>query len=154
MFGRKKHKLSAISCLVIGEDRTLDFRNEESTGLYLVDQANRLAYDSYPEAVGTHSMVSRGRTRNMGQVCVLYEPMSRPWSFKTNTWMTKEMCRKKDVILANARAEGYSMAIQRKDDDDRAAKMQLALLLLIGLFGTVVLMFVFQSGLIKSLFGG
>jgi len=112
-----------------------------------------LAYDSYPEAMGTHTIVARGRARNVGQICVLYEPMSRPWSFKTNTWMPKELCRKKDVVLKNARAEGYSMSIQRKDDDDKSARMQTALLLLIALFAVVVLLFVFQSGLIADLLG-
>ena len=156
LFGLGNKNKAAISMpsVVLGEDKTKTQRNLESTGVYLLDQRNRLGYDSFPDAIAScFEEQKNGTKKYLGQTCVIFEPMSRPWDFKKCNWVDKDLARKKEVILESARSEGYSRAIQEITDEDQANRMQTALLLLIGIMGVLALLYVFQSGLIQKIMG-
>ena len=153
IFGRKSRQTTGIPCIVIGEDKRLTHRTLESTGVFLLDEQNLLAYNSFPEAVGSLSSRQKDETvKYLGLTSVLYEPMSRPFSFKTLDWVNVE--HKKDVILDSALSEGCSRAVQRMDMADRFDRMSTILLIAVaGVIG-MALLFVFQSGLLDNVFGG
>lgn len=153
-FGNKNKASIYMPCIVFGEDRTKTHRDLTSTGVYLLDPKNRLGYDSFPDSIAScYEQQRNGEMKYVGQVCVVYEPMSRPWDFKKQAWADKDLARKADVILESARCEGESQAIQEISDEDKASKMQTALLLLIGIMGVLALLYVFQSGLIQKIIG-
>ena len=130
---RKQPKVITLNCLCIGEDRTAPWRKEESTGNYLQDPNNRLAYDSCPESIAPLTTHRKGIVKYRGQCAILYEGMSRPFSFETLNWVEGE--RKKDVILGTAVSEGCSMAVQQIVDDTRFNKTVTVLMLALGILG-------------------
>jgi len=139
-------------CLIIGEDRKLIRRDMEATGIFFLDHKNLLAYDSLPEAIGAYTQIQGNRKRDLGQISLLYEPMARPFSFESLTWAQIE--HKEEVILASARSEGSSRAIQSMEKADRFDKMSTILLLLsAGVMG-MGLLFALQSGIFSKLLGG
>ena len=154
MFGlNKKPKKTTLPCLVIGEDRKLFHREMETTGVFFLDDDNRLAYDSLPESIGMCTQIMRDGTKKYrGQVSLLYEPMARPWSFKDLGWA--QVDHNEEVILASGRSEGASRAVQRMEKEDRFDKMATILMLLsAGVIG-MGLLFAVQSGIFTQLFGG
>lgn len=152
LFGKKRKQTTAISCIVIGEDKRLTHRTQESTGVFMLDERNLLAYNSFPEAIGSLSHCQKsGTLKYLGLTSLLYEPMSRPFSFKTLDWVDVE--HKKDVILDSALSEGCSRAVQQMDMADRFDRMSTILLIAVaGVIG-MGLLFVFQSGLLDKVFG-
>jgi len=153
LFGNKGKTTTEIPCIVIGEDKRLTHRTLDSTGVFMLDERNLLAYNSFPEAIGSLSHRQKdAKTKYLGLTSVLYEPMSRPFSFKTLDWVNVE--HKKDVILDSALSEGCSRAVQRMDMADRFDRMSTILLIAVaGVIG-MALLFVFQSGLLDKVFGG
>jgi len=151
MLGKKSNKTTA-KCLVIGEDRKLMHRNLESTGAFFLDNDNRLAFDSLPESVGALTLVQGGKRKYLGQVSVMFEPMAKPFSFPDLDWAKVD--HKEEVILASARSEGSSKAVQSMERADRFDKM--STILLLGVAGVIgmALLFAFQSGIFSELFGG
>lgn len=149
LFGGKSKK-ATVTCLVIGEDRKLSFRNLEATGVFFLDNSNRLAYDSLPEAIGVCTQVRNGKEKYRGQVSIIYEAMARPFSFVASTWA--QVDQREEVILASARSEGSSKAIQSMENADRFDKMSTILLLLVaGVIG-MALLFALQSGILSDIF--
>jgi hypothetical protein len=152
LLGRKRRQTTGISCVVIGEDKRLTHRTLESTGVFLLDSTNLLAFDSFPEAVGSLSRRQKDNTsKYLGLTSLLYEPMSRPFSFRTLDWVNVE--HKKDIILDSALSEGCSRAVQNMELADRFDKMSTILLIAVaGVIG-MGLLFVLQSGLLSNIFG-
>lgn len=152
LFGNKKKQISTIRCITIGEDKRLSHRQMESTGVFLLDSKSLLAYDSFPEAVGSLSHHQKDDTsKYLGLTSVLYEPMARPFSFRTLDWAKIE--HKEDVIKDSALSEGQSRAIQNMELADRFDKMSTILLLAVGGVMVMALLFVIQSGLLDKIFG-
>lgn len=151
-FGKKGKKALSAGCIVIGEDRNITRRRLDATGVFFLDHDNLLAYDSLPEAIGACTQHKGGRKRDLGYTSILYEPMSRPFSFKTLNWAGTE--HKADIILASSRSEGSSKSIQAMEKSDRFDKMSTILLLLsAGVIGMAIL-FALQSGILSKIFGG
>lgn len=151
LLGKKSKATSAITCLTIGEDKTVTHRTLDSTGAFLLDPRNLLAYDSFPESVGSFIVTLKGKRKYIGLTSLLYETMARPFSFKTLDWV--QMIHKKDQIKDSALSEGCSKAVQRIDLADRFDKMwTLALLGVGGVIG-LALLFAFQGGLFSKIFG-
>ena len=151
-FGKKSRKALTAGCIVIGEDRNLAHRGLDATGVFFLDHNNLLGYDSLPEAIGACTQLRGGRKRNLGHTSILYEPMSRPFSFQNLDWAMVD--HKTEVILASARSEGSSRAIQAMEKADRFDKMSTILLLLsAGVIG-MALLFALQSGILSKIFGG
>jgi len=151
-FGKKSRKAPSAGCIIIGEDRNLSHRGLDATGVFFLDHDNLLAYDSLPEAIGSCTQLRGGRKRNLGHTSILYEPMSRPFSFQTLDWAAVD--HKGEVILASSRSEGSSRAIQAMEKEARFDKMSTILLLLsAGVIG-MALLFALQSGILSSIFGG
>jgi len=151
--GKRNKDTSAITCLVIGEDKALDHRKLESTGVFLLDSKNLTAFGSFPEAIGSFTQRRKdGKSKYLGVTSILYEPMARPFSFKSLEWVKVE--HKKDVIKDSALSEGCSRAVQQMDMADRFDRMSTILLIAVaGVIG-LALLFVLQSGLIGDIFGG
>ena len=154
LWNLKRNKdTTAITCLVIGEDKNIDHRKLESTGVFLLDSKNLTAFDSFPEAMGSFTHIQKnGRPKYLGVTSVLFEPMCRPFSFKTLDWVRVE--HKKDVIKDSALSEGCSRAIQQMDMADRFDRMSTILLIAVAGVIVLALLFVLQSGLLPSIFGG
>jgi hypothetical protein len=151
MFGKNNKGSNTIHCLTIGEDKKLMHRTLESTGTFLLDSRNIMAYDSFPQCMANFSTTIRGHQKYRGMTSLLYENMARPFSFKTLTWV--RVAHKKDQIKAVALSEGCSKAVQRINLEDRFNKMwTLALLAVAGVIG-LALLFAFQSGLFSNIFG-
>lgn len=152
---RKHQKVVTLSCLCIGEDKTAPWRKEESTGMYLLDRDNRLAYDSCPEAIVPLRIHRNGKVQDKGQCALLYENMSKPFSFNKLTWVKDE--RKKDVVLATAVHEGCSMAVQQIVDENRFNRTATLLMLALGILGALALLAAYQGGAFEQVshfFGG
>jgi len=152
LFGRKVKQTSATPCIVIGEDKRLTHRTMESTGVYVLDADNLLAFDSFPEAIGSFSHRQKDDTsKYLGLTSLLYEPMARPFSFRTLDWVKVE--HKEDIIKSSALSEGCSRAVQNLELADRFEKMSTILLIAVaGVIG-FGLLFVIQSGLLDNVFG-
>lgn len=150
--GKRKRQTTGISCIIIGEDKRLTHRTLESTGVFLLDSQNLLAFDSFPEAIGNLSHHQKDKpAKYLGQTSILYEPMARPFSFKTLDWVTIK--HKEDVLKDSALSEGCSRAVQNMDLADRFDRMSTILLIAVaGVIG-MALLFVIQSGLLSSIFG-
>ena len=150
-FTGDKSKATTLRCLVIGEDRMIMHRYLQSTGAYVLDDKNRLAFDTLPEAVGSLTAVRNGKVKHLGHVSLLFESMFRPYSFPSLDWANIE--HKEDIVLACALAEGCSKAIQRIERSDRFEKLSTILLLLAaGVIGMAFL-FAVQSGIFSRLIG-
>lgn len=152
-WSKKGKETTIVRCIMIGEDKRLSHREMESTGIFLQDSRNLLAYDSVPEAMGSLSFRQKdGTSKYLGLTSMLYEPMARPFSFKTLEWVNVE--HKRDVILDSALSEGCSRAVQNMELADRFDRMSTILLIAVaGVIG-MALLFVFQSGLLDKIFGG
>ena len=152
---RKQQKIPIINCLCIGEDRIAPWRKEESTGMYLLDRNNRLAYDSCPEAEVPLIVHRRGVVKHYGQCAMLYENMARPFNFTTLDWVKSE--RKEEAILGTAVFEGCSMAVQQIVDETRFNRTATLLMLALGIFALFGFLAAYQSGVFSNLgrfFGG
>jgi len=155
LFSRKqKTKSTMIGCCIIGEDKTLQRQLKlEATGLYLIQNTNLLGYDTFTDTIGSYTVATEnGKPDFRGPTALLYEPMARPFSFKDMEW--KQDTHKKDVLLESARREGEARAVQQLQDSDRFDRISTVLLLLSALFGILVLLYVFQSGILSKLIGG
>ena len=149
-FGKKSRQTSSIPCIVIGEDKHLSHRMLESTGVFLLDEQNLLAFDSFPEGIGSFTRRQKDdTTKYLGLASLLYEPMARPFSFKSLDWVKME--HKKDVIKDSALSEGCSRAVQRLDLADRFDRMSTILLIAVAGVIAMALLFVLQSGLLSSI---
>jgi hypothetical protein len=148
----KGKQASNIHCIVIGEDKKLTHRQTESTGVFVLDADNLLAFDSFPEAMRSFTHRQKNDTsKYLGLTSLLYEPMARPFSFKTMDWINVE--HKRDVILDSALSEGCSRAVRNMDLADRFDRMSTILLIAVaGVIG-MALLFVIQSGLLDNVFG-
>ena len=151
LLGKKSKGGSTIATLVIGEDKNLMHRDMESAGDFFLDPKNLLAYDSIPECIGSFVRVTKGNRKYLGLTSLLYETMSRPFSFKTLDWV--QIQHKKNQIKGSALSEGCSKAVQRIDLEDRFNKMwTLALIAVAGVISLAVL-FAFSSGLFSKVIG-
>lgn len=151
LFGKKGKGGTTITCIAIGEDKILMHRNLKSTGAFLLDSKNLLAYDSFPECIGSCTRVAKGKRKYLGLTSLLYENMARPFSFKTLKWI--EVMHKEDQIKDSALSEGCSKAVQRLDFNDRFDRMTTILMLAVaGVIG-LALLFAFQSGLFQKIIG-
>jgi hypothetical protein len=146
---RKQPKIAILNCLCIGEDKIAPWRKEESTGMYLLDRDNRLAYDSCPEAVAPLIIHRRGTTKYKGQCAILYENMSRLFSFKTLNWVEGE--RKKEVVLGTAVSEGCSMAVQQIVDENRFNKTVMLLMLALAILGIMGFLAAWNGGVFSHI---
>jgi hypothetical protein len=151
-FGKRRKQTTGIPCIVIGEDKRLTHRTLDSTGVFLLDEQNLVAYNSFPEAIGSFSARQKDATvKYLGLTSLLYEPMSRPLSFKAMDWVNVE--HKEDVIKDSALIEGCSRAVQQMDMADRFDRMSTILLIAVGGVIGMALLFVLQSGLLDKVFG-
>ena len=152
LIGRTEVKTTKALCLIIGEDKRISRRQLETTGVYYLDYNNRLAFDSFPVAIGSAIHPRNGNIRMLGPVSLLYEPSSRPYNFTTLGWTTEE--HKEDVILDTAFAEGCSKAIQK--EDGRSQFNKLTTILLIATLGAVALAFLaaLQTGILSDMLSG
>jgi len=152
LLGKKGKKVTTITALTIGEDKNLMHRNLESTGVFLLDASNLLAFDSFPEAMGSFNQAQKdNKKKYLGLTSLIYEPMARPFSFQTLDWIKVE--HKEDVIKDSALSLGCSKAVQQMDMADRFDRMSTILLIAVaGVIG-MALLFVFQSGLLSKIFG-
>jgi len=148
--GDSPTKVSKALCYVFGEDKRFSRRKMETTGVYFQDNNNRLAYDSFPNAIGILTQRVDGNMQSLGPVSVLYEPTSRPFGFSDLNWLQEE--HKEDVILDTAFAEGCARAVQREDKQEWLNK--LTTILLAAVLGAVALTFLVaaQTGILSSLF--
>lgn len=153
LFGGK-NKPNKIIGLSLGEDRTATKKAPESTGIFLADTKNLLAYGSFPDAIGMAVLVTPKGRKLLGQVAIFYEPMSRPFSFIKLDWVEAERLNDETVILRCARSEAKAKAVQQMELEDRFDRMFTILLLLCGIFGALALMYAIQSGTLSRLFGG
>jgi len=152
LIGKDGNKTSKSTCLVVGEDKRFSLRQLETTGIYYLDYNNRLAFDSFPMAIGSAVQPRNGNLRMLGPVSLIYEPTSRPFSFTDLAWTEQE--HKEDVILDTSFAEGCSRAIQREDRRDYFNK--LTTILLIATLGVVALAFLaaLQTGILSDILSG
>jgi len=151
LFSRKKRNTTTITCPVIGEDKRVMHRDEDSTGMFLLDDKNLMTYDSFPECMGKLTLIAKGKRKYLGQTSLLYETMARPFSFKTLDWVKVE--HKKDQIKDYALSEGCSKAVQRIDLNDRFDKMWTLALIAVGGVVGLALLFAFGSGLFSKIIG-
>lgn len=152
LIGRNTDKPTKALCLILGEDKRFYLRHLVTTGVYYLDYNNRLAFDSFPVAIGSAVQPRNGNIRMLGPVSLLYEPTSRPFSFTDLAWTEEE--HKEDVILDTAFAEGCSKAIQKEDRRDYFNK--LTTILLIATLGAVALAFMaaLQTGILSDMLAG
>lgn len=149
LFAPKGDKAPTIQCMVIGEDKIIMHRKLESTGEYLLDENNLLAYDSFPECIGNCEQVKNGVRKFLGLTSILYENMARPFSFNTLDWI--KAAHKEEQVKDGALARGQAKAVQRLDFNDRFDKMQTILLLAVaGVIG-LALLFAFSTGLFQKI---
>ena len=148
LFSKKRKGTTAINCIVIGEDKRIMHRNLESTGAFLLDPKNLLAYDSFPECIGNVIRIARNKRKYLGQTSVVYENMARPFSFKKLDWV--KVMHKEDQIKDQALSEGCSKAVQNIDLGNRFDKMWTLALLAFGGLLVLALLFAFQSGLFSG----
>jgi hypothetical protein len=148
---RKQQKVVTLNCLCIGEDKVAPWRKEESTGTYLLDRNNRLAYDSCPDAVVPLTIHHNGKVKYKGQCAILYEDMSRPFNFSTLNWGVKEDDQKKDVILSTAVYEGCSMAVQQIVDENRFNRTANLLMLALGILGIMGFLAAWNGGVFANI---
>jgi len=148
---KKNDSEMTIECLAIGEDKVLMHRKMESTGEYLLDPKNLLAYDSFPECIGNCTRIAKGNKKFLGLTSVLYENMARPFSFKTLNWIV--VMHNDEQIKDGSLARGQSKAVQRIDLNARFDRMwTLALLAVGGLVGLALLL-ALQMGLFSKILG-
>lgn len=140
-----------IECLAIGEDKVLMHRKMESTGEYLLDPKNLLAYDSFPECIGNCVKVAKGNKKYLGLTSVLYENMARPFSFKKLDWI--DVMHKDEQIKDGALARGQSKAVQRIDLNARFDRMWTLALLAVGGLVALALLLALQMGLFTKILG-
>lgn len=152
LLNRDTNKLPRALCLIIGEDKRFALRQLETTGVYYLDYKNRLAFDSFPVAIGSAIQPRNGNIRMLGPVSLLYEPTSRPYSFTDLVWTEEE--HKEDVILDTAFAEGCSLAIQKEGTQQYFNR--LTTILLIVVLGAVALAFMaaLQTGILSDMLSG
>ena len=150
-FSRKKRNTTAITCLIIGEDKNVAHRTLKSTGAFLLDPDNLLAYDSFPQCMGSYTEVAKGKRKYLGLTSLLYETMARPFDLSTLDWVTVE--HKEDQIKDSGLAEGYSKAVQRIDLNDRFDKMWTLALIAVGGVVGLALLFALGSGLFEKIIG-
>ena len=152
LLNKEGTKLAKLLCLVIGEDKCCVLPKLETTGVYSLDNKNRLAFNSLPFAIGIARLHQNGRVRNLGPLSIYYEPTSRPFSFAELEWTEVE--HKEDVILDTAFAEGCSRAIQKEDRQNYFNR--LTTILLIATLGAVALAFLaaLQSGVLSDMLSG
>jgi len=152
LIGKNENKTTKALCLIIGEDKRFTLRQLETTGVYYLDYNNRLAFDSFPMAIGSAIQPRNGNIRMLGPVSLLYEPTSRPYSFTDLAWTEEE--HKEDVILDTAFAEGCSRAIQKEGNQQYFNK--LTTILLIVALGAVALAFLaaLQTGILSDMLSG
>lgn len=150
MTGRAKLKTSYLKTVCIGEDKTVWHRQHEATGEFLLNRDFSLGYDSFPECIGRYvqGLVRRFRY----PISLLYEPMSRPFSFATLTWITEP--HKKETLVKNSLADGHSRAAQSKESEARVDRLTTAVILLAAIMGIMALLVVFDSGIITRMIGG
>ena len=148
---RKKRNTSKITCLIVGEDKNVAHRTLDSTGAFLLDPDNLLAYDSFPQCMGSYTEVAKGKRKYLGLTSLLYETMARPFDHSTLDWVKVE--HKEDQIKDSSLAEGYSKAVQRIDLGDRFDKMWTLALIALGGFLCLALLFAFSSGLFQKIAG-
>lgn len=154
LFGQSKRKAyDKLISVTIGEDRTLVERDVESTGLYFVNGQDLLGYDSFPEAVARGLNGDGDKVKDIGQACVLFEPMSRPFSFDTLDWIDESRMSSRKKILASARSEAEARAIQDIQDESNYDKVSTGFLILVALFAVIGLLFLLNSGIIQGLIG-
>lgn len=148
--GRDESKGTNALCFVFGEDKRFSRREMESTGVYFQDNNNRLAYDSFPSAMGVLQRIANGNTRTLGPISLAYEPTSHMYSFPILNWSQEE--HKEEVILDTAFAEGCARAVQREDRQDWMNR--LTTILLIAVMGAVLLLLLIaaQSGILEGVF--
>lgn len=151
LFNKKSKGATTITSLVIGEDANIMHRGLKSTGAFLLDPSNLLAYDSVPEGIGTFRATIKGKTKYLGQTSLLYEMMARPFSFKTLDWV--QMIHKEEQIKTSALSEGCSKAVQRLELGDRFDKMWTLALLAVGGFLVLALLMALQTGVFSKIFG-
>lgn len=151
LFSKKSKGATTITCLVIGEDKNVMHRTLDSTGTFLLDPKNLMAYDSVPECIGNFTRVAKGKRTYLGLTSILYETMARPFSLRKLGWV--EVQHKEDEIKTSALSEGCSKAVQRIDLADRFDKMWTLALITIGGLLVIALLFAFQSGLFSKILG-
>lgn len=152
LFGKSKRTAYIkILSITIGEDRTLVRRNIDSTGLEFVNGDDLLGYDSFPEAISRGLIGSGDKIKDIGQVCTLYEPMARPFSYDTLDWIGEKRMSSRAKILASARSEAQSRVIQDLQDEANYDRVSTGFLILVALFAIIGLVFLLQSGIIQDL---
>lgn len=151
LFSKKGKGITTITCLVVGEDKNIMHRALTSTGTYLLDPTNLMAYDSVPECIGNFIRVAKGKKQYLGLISILYETMARPFSLKSLNWV--DVQHKEDEIKNSALSEGESKAVQKLNLEDRFNKMWTLALLAIGGFLVIALLFAFKSGLFEKILG-
>jgi hypothetical protein len=147
-------KADRLMALVVDEDRRDPMKPMTSTGIYLIDDQQRHCFDSYPEAFADCIEIKEGKERYLGQVCLLYGPMARPFSFQTLDWIPKETIKKEKVILDTGLANAHSLVIQAREREDKQGWFKTIALAVFGLFAILILLFIVQSGLLSNVFGG
>ena len=146
---RKQQKVVILNCLCIGEDKVTPWRKEESTGSYLLDRDNRLAYDTCPDAVVPLTIHRNGKVQHKGECAILYEGTSRPFNFNTLDWVKED--RKRDVILGTAVNEGCSMAVQQIVDENRFNRTATILMLALGILGIMGFLAAWNGGVFTNI---
>jgi hypothetical protein len=140
----KTKPINNIHCLVIGEDKTLTHQYGESTGVHVLFHKTRTGYDSFPNAIANYTKAENGQRLFLGPHCIVFEPMSRPWSFSDGTWA--KIKHKKEVICTTALHEGCSMAIQQQNVRERFNKVANILFLVCGILILIAFLVAHQSG--------
>lgn len=152
LFGRtKRTKYDKIMALIIGEDRTLVVKDIDSTGLNFINGDDLLGYDSFPEAVARGLDGDGANVKDLGQACLLFEPMSRPLSFDILDWISEARMSSRSKVLASARSEAQSQVIQDLQDEAHYDRVSTGFLILVALFAIIALLFLLQSGIIQDL---
>ena len=152
-------------CFVFGADKRFVRRNMELQGSHIQDNANRLAYFSSSDAIGTFTRKFNGATRTLGPVSLAYELITELYSFSGFWWINDRLAKKRgtnghhdgyepDEVLDNGWAAGIALAHQRKDDSETRNK--LAHIFLLAVLGAFFMFLVVgaSTGLISNLFSG
>lgn len=116
----------AHRCLIGGEDRKTSDEILQSTGEFILNENNELAFDVNPNTVRV--LVKYGERKFAAPHSILYETCSAPFNFVTQSFETDESSTAQ--ILADGRAHAQTQAVTYIEKEEQQNRMGLALTIL------------------------
>jgi len=148
MFARKDK--TTEDCFVLGDDQRFMRKALETSGAFLVDTANKFAYDITPQNIAIHIQYDRrGKVSSQGKCALLAEISAQPWHWKNQAW--NEIVADEAQLMRDGRMEAVGSISADQESDEKWERFMPVLYGALGILALVAVIACVSSGVFDRL---